>query len=111
VLQFDGSNNLIKRDLWADAVGLVAEENASNATLWGLGDSLATIRDIVNNSGAVQNHLKWNAFGDVTAETASAVDYLMGFAGTVRDEETGNNYAWHRYQNHGRWLSEDPSGF
>lgn len=111
-LQFDGSNNLTHRYLWGEALDqLLADENSSNAITWSLADHLGTTRDVVNNSGAVQNHLKWDSFGAVTSESASAVDFLMGFAGTIRDEETGHNYAWHRYLQSGRWLSEDPEGF
>ena len=67
VLKFDCSNNSVERDLWAEAVGLVAEENASNAILWGLADDLGTVRDIINNSGTVQNHIKWDSFDHVDA--------------------------------------------
>jgi RHS repeat-associated protein len=111
-LQFDGSNNLTHRYLWGEALDqLLADENSSNAIAWSLADHLGTVRDVVNNSGTVQNHLKWDSFGAVTSESAPAVDFLMGFAGTLRDEETGHNYAWHRYLQDGRWLSEDPEGF
>lgn len=112
VLQFDGSNNITHRYLDGPAVDqLLADEDSSNVILWSLTDNIGTVRDLVNNSGTTQNHLKYGAFGNVTAESNSAVDFLMGFAGMDRDEETGISYSWHRSAVNERWLSEDPLGF
>jgi RHS repeat-associated protein len=112
VLQFDGSNNLTHRDLWGPMVDqLLADEDASNNLLWPLVGRYSTVRDLINNSGVVQNHIKYDAFGNVTNESAPTVDFLMGFAGTDRDEETGASYSWHRYLQNGRWISEDPIEF
>ena len=112
VLQFDGSSNLTHRYLHGPAIDqLLADEDGSNNLLWNLSDHQGTVRDLIDNSGSVQNHLKYSAFGNVTAESASTVDFLMGFAGMDRDEETGANYSWERYAQSGRWLSEDPLGF
>jgi RHS repeat-associated protein len=112
VLQFDGSSNLTHRYLHGPAIDeLLADEDASNAILWSLPDHQGTVRDVINNSGTVQNHLKYSAFGNVTAESAAAVDFLMGFAGMDRDEETNSWYSWMRHMENGRWKSEDPIGF
>jgi len=109
LLEFGGTSNLLRRNLWAEPLDqLFAVETAANATTWGLSDISRTVRDIIDNVAAVQNHLKFDANANVTSETASAVDYLMGFGGMVRDEETGLSYAWHRYQQNGHWLNEDP---
>jgi RHS repeat-associated protein len=112
VLQFDGSNNITHRYLHGPAVDqLLAHEDSSNALLWSLADNIGTVRDLINNSGVTQNHLKYGAFGNVTNESAAAVDFLMGFAGMDRDEETGASYSWHRPTANGRWLTPDPDGF
>jgi RHS repeat-associated protein len=112
VLQFDGASNLTHRYLHGPAIDqLLADEDSSNALLWSLPDHLGTVRDLINNSGTSQNHLKYAAFGNITAESASAVDFLMGFAGMDRDEETGLSYSAKRYLGAIRWLSHDPIGF
>ena len=112
VLQFDGSNNLTHRYLHGPAVDqLLADEDSSNALLWSLTDHLGTVRDLINNSGSTQNHIKYNSFGTVTNESASGVDFLMGFSGMDRDEESGASYSWHRYAQSLRWINEDPIGF
>lgn len=76
-------------------------------------DQLGSVRDIVDNSGTVANHIVYDSFGNVASETASSVDYLFGFTGRERDEESDLNYHRARYYSAsiGRWLSEDPIGF
>ena len=113
-LQFDGSNNLTHRYLHGPAVDqILADENVGGTLYWPLTDDLGTVRDLVNSSGTVQNHLKYDSFGKVTAESNSAVDHLFAFTGRERDEETGLQYHRARYLDLvvGRWVSEDPWGF
>ena len=114
VLQFDGSNTLTHRYLHGPSIDqILADENSSNAILWPLADHQGTIRDLINNSGAVQNHLKYDTFGKVAAESNAAVDHLFAYTGRERDEETGLQYHRARYYDPavGRWISEDPIGF
>lgn len=113
-LQFDGSNNLTHRYLHGPTVDqILADENVGGTLYWPLSDDLGTVRDIVNSSGTVLNHLKFDSFGKVTGESNSAVDHIYGFTGRERDEETGLNFHRARYldTNVGRWVSEDPIGF
>jgi RHS repeat-associated protein len=113
-LQFDGSNNLTHRYLHGAVVDqILAEEQIGGTLLWPLTDDLGTVRDLVNSSGTVQNHLKYDSFGKVTAESNSAVDHLFAFTGRERDEETGLQYHRARYLDTsvGRWVSEDLIGF
>ena len=113
-LQFDGSNNLTHRYLHGAVVDqILADEQIGGTLLWPLTDDLGTVRDLVNSSGTVQNHLKYDSFGKVTAESNSAVDHLFAFTGRERDEETGLQYHRARYLDTsvGRWVSEDPTGF
>ena len=117
VLQFDGANNLTHRYLHGPAVDqILADEqiNGGTSTLyWPLADQQGTIRDVVNNSGTVVNHLQYSSFGKVTSETNAAIDLIYGYTGRERDEETGMNYFRARYQDPstGRFISEDPLGF
>jgi RHS repeat-associated protein len=113
-LQFDGSNNLTHRYLHGPAVDqILADEDSSNNILCPLTDNLGTVRDLVNDSGTVQNHLKYDSFGKVTAESNAAIDHLFAYTGRERDEETGLQFHRARYYDPAtaRWLSEDPIGF
>jgi RHS repeat-associated protein len=111
----DASGDITHRMLHGPAVDqiLAIEEDATGEVLWGLIDHLGSIRDIVDNDGNVENHIVYDAFGKVVSETAAAVDFLFGFTGRERDEESGLNYHRARYYDTatGRWLSNDPIGF
>lgn len=91
----------------------VTSTSSPGKTLWSLTDNQGTVRDVVDNSGSVLNHLAYGAFGNVTAETNAAVDFLFGYTGRDRDEETGLAYYRARYYDPtvGRFLSEDPLSF
>jgi RHS repeat-associated protein len=125
VLQFDGTGALTHRYLHGPLVDQVlADErftpssagqqpSSPGAVLFPLADHQNTTRDLVDASGTVVNHLSYDSFGKLTAETNAAVDYLFGYAGMERDEETGLDRADHRFYDPGieRWLTEDPIGF
>ncbi|GIW94110.1 MAG: hypothetical protein KatS3mg110_2151 [Pirellulaceae bacterium] len=78
-----------------------------------MGDHLGTVRDLIDSSGNVVNHLRYEAFGRITSETNAAVDFLFAFTGRERDEESGLFYYRARYYDPavGRFISEDPLGF
>jgi RHS repeat-associated protein len=118
VMDFSGSGSLAMRYLngpAGDLVDTVLSRQSSGGTVaWYLPDRLGTIRDLINNSGSIIDHVDYSAFGTVLGETApSQGDRIMGFAGMERDTVTGLNLAVERAQNPGtgRWDSQDPSGF
>lgn len=80
---------------------------------WALTDHQGTVRDVVDSSGAVQNHIRYDSFGQITIETNGAVDFRFSYTGREFDEETGQYYYRSRYYNasNGRFLSEDTIGF
>ena len=70
VLQLDGAGAVTHRYLHGSAVDQVlADDVAGGDVLWSLGDNLGTVRDVVDSTGAVKNHLSYDSFGNVTAET------------------------------------------
>ncbi|GIW91989.1 MAG: hypothetical protein KatS3mg110_0030 [Pirellulaceae bacterium] len=81
--------------------------------LWALSDHLGTVRDLIDSTGNVVNHLRYEAFGRITSETNAAVDFLFAYTGRERDEESGLFYYRARYYDPavGRFISEDPLGF
>jgi RHS repeat-associated protein len=93
---------------------VIARESAGGTVAWYLPDRLGTIRDLINNSGSIIDHVDYSAFGTVLGESSpTSGDRVMGFAGMERDTVTGLNLAVNRVQNPnvGRWLSRDPLSF
>src|SRR6185437_13299398 len=97
---------------------VMAEEAVTSLTSPGtvtlpLMDNLGTVRDIVDSTGAVIDHLVYNSFGQVVSESAPTVHHLQGYAGGITDADTGLVSDWHRWYDPavGRWISEDPIGF
>jgi RHS repeat-associated protein len=80
---------------------------------WTLSDYLGTVRDLVSSAGVVQNHIKYDSFGNVTAQSNSAIKSRFGFTGRELDAETGLYYYRSRYYDAavGRFLSEDLISF
>ena len=117
-MDFTASGSLATRYLNGPAGDLVdtvlARESASGTVAWYLPDRLGTIRDLINNSGSIIDHVDYSAFGTVLDESSpSNGDRMMGFAGMERDTVTGLNLAVKRVENPGtgRWTSQDPLGF
>ena len=77
--------------------------------LWLLADHIGSVRDLVDNAGAVMNHIIYDAFGRVIFETNPAVSSRYGFTGREYDKETGVLYLRARYYDPrwGRFLNED----
>jgi RHS repeat-associated protein len=132
VLAFDNSGNLTDRYLWGPAVDQVlADENfvagssgenengglpkTAGVTLWALGDNQNTVRDVVTDSGALEQHIAYSPFGQqVTVPSTvspSVADLVFGYTGTYTDPVTGLQLHGVRWYDPsvGRWLTEDPA--
>ena len=113
IMDFNGSGSLTMRYLWGPT-GIVARQTSGGTVSWYLADQLGTVRDLINNSGAIIDHVDFSAFGTVLGETSpTSGDRIMGFAMLERDTVTGLNLAVYREENPGtgRWDSQDPLGF
>jgi len=125
VLQFEGteSSDLTHRCLWGPAVDQVLSDehvtslDTAGSVLWPLTDNLGTVRDLATydsetDTTTVANHRVYDAYGNLTNETNSAVDHLFGFTGRQLDQATGLQNNLNRWYDPavGRWLSEDPIG-
>ncbi|MFM6253654.1 MAG: RHS repeat domain-containing protein, partial [Dolichospermum sp.] len=88
---------------------VMAQESAGNV-VWHLTDHLGTVRDLVNNSGAVVNHFVYDSFGQVISEINPAIDTRYLFTGREFDQEIGLYYYRARYYDatNGRFISLDP---
>jgi RHS repeat-associated protein len=109
--------------VWGSAVDqILAEENvdkgADETVQWTLTDHLNTVRDIAkydpgSDMTTAVNHLIYDAFGKVTAESNPTTDSLFLFTGRPFDSDTqlqNNLNRWYDARV-GRWLSADPIGF
>ena len=84
-----------------------------NKTLWALTDHLGSVRDLVafeNNVTVVQNHIKYDAFGNIKSESNANIEHIFGFTARERDNESDLNYYRNRYYSPstGRFLTADP---
>ena len=97
---------------------MLADENASGTVSWLLADNLGTIRDVVQYSSGtsvttIVDHLKFDSFGNITAQSSPSNQPLFAFTGMLLVPEVGLYYDHARwYDAHtGRFLSQDPTGF
>ncbi len=119
VLVFDISDQLTERYLHGPAIDQVfASEDAMGEILWSLGDHQGTIRDVVDydastDTTSIANHRQFDAFGNVTSETNSSVNFFYSYTGRVYDADAGLYYYRARWYDAatGRFMSEDPIGF
>jgi RHS repeat-associated protein len=109
----NSSNQLQMRRLYFNGVDqLFARINSSGTAAWYLTDRLGSVRDIADNTGAVQDHINYDGFGNAT-ETNSSFGDRYKWTGRELDNESGLQYNRARYYDPkiGRWLSQDPIGF
>ncbi|ELS31458.1 RHS repeat-associated core domain protein [Pseudanabaena biceps PCC 7429] len=112
-LVFDENGNVNHRYLFGNGVDQIeADENDGN-TRWALTDHLGSVRDIVDDSGTVLNHVVYDAFGGVTSQTDESVVFRYGYTARELDAESGLQYNRARYLDSftGKFISEDPISF
>ncbi|NCS36396.1 MAG: hypothetical protein GPJ14_20095, partial [Microcystis aeruginosa G11-01] len=114
-LVFDGNGTLTHRYMFSNGIDQIEadEQLSTGTTLWALTDHLGSVRDVVDNSGVNQNHIVYDAFGNITSQTNSSVIFRNSYTGQEFDSESGLfNYGGRYYDGSvGRFISEDPIGF
>jgi RHS repeat-associated protein len=113
VLVFDDAGSLTNRYLHGPEVDqLFADEDAVDGLLWALTDHQQTVRDLVDSTGTVVNHIEYDSFGEITGQSNSALTPLSAYTGQHWDADAGLYYYDARWYDAGvgRFLSEDPSG-
>ncbi len=114
VLVFDASGSLTDRYLWAPQIDqLLADENAVGNVLWPLVDNQNTVRDLVDSTGAVVDHLVYDANGNIVSQTSPANQPLFAFTGQMWDADAGLQYNRARWYDPetGRFVSQNPKSF
>jgi RHS repeat-associated protein len=105
---------LAQRYLHGPAVDQVlAQEDGSGTVFWMLADRLGSITDLLDNSGTVVNHLKYDSYGNLISQSNPAATTRYRYTGREVDQETGLYYYRSRYFDSavGRFLSQDPRSF
>jgi RHS repeat-associated protein len=118
-----GVTDLTHRYLWGSAVDQIpADEAVDDGTpddvAWALTDHLNSVRDLVeynpgSDTTSVIKHVTYDAFGNLTSDSASAVASLFLFTARPYDADTNlqnNLKRWYDPAT-GRWISTDPIGF
>ena len=118
-----GNSDLAHRYLWGGSVDdLLADETVDDGTgddvAWALTDHLHSVRDVVvydptTQTVSVVKHVTYDAYGNVTSDTATTVDTLFLYTARPFDADTelqNNRARWYDATT-GRWLSTDPIGF
>jgi RHS repeat-associated protein len=111
---FNSSGALQDRYLYGPAVDeILARMDSSNNVAWYLPDRLGTIRDVVNTTGTVLDHVIYDSFGNVTSETNATNGDRFKFTGREFDAATGLYFYRARYYDPatGRFVEQDPLSF
>ena len=89
---------------------VLADENAAGTVHWPLADHQGTVRDVVDSSAALVEHLTYDAFGNLLGGADPLVAFT--YTGQEYDAATGLYYYDARYYDAavGRFTSEDPLG-
>ena len=95
---------------------LASETVSGNVVSWALADHQGTVRDMAryaSGTTTIVNHRKFDAFGNLTAESDSTVKFLFSYTGREWDGDAGLYYYRARWYDPkmGRFVSEDPMGF
>jgi RHS repeat-associated protein len=92
---------------------VLAQENANGELLWALTDNQGSVRMLLDNNGDVVNNITYDAFGNITLETNSNVNFRFSYTGRELDAETGLYNYRTRYLDPktGQFINEDTIGF
>jgi RHS repeat-associated protein len=78
-----------------------------------LADQKGSVRDVINNSGTVLDHIVYDSYGNILSQTNSAYQARFTYTGMQLDAATGLYFDNARYYDPatGRFISQDPTGF
>ncbi len=118
------NSDLSHRYLWdpTNVDAIVADETVDDGTAddvaWTLADHLGSVRDLVvydptTETVSVVKHVVYDAYGNVTSDTATGVESLFLYTARPFDPDTALQNNLNRWYDAttGRWLSTDPIGF
>jgi RHS repeat-associated protein len=106
------SNQLTTRRIFGDGVNQPIASTASGSASWYLADRIGSIRDYLDSTGAVKDHVDYDGFGNIFNETHPTSGDRNKFQGGPFDAITQTyQYGVRIYgPTVARWNQEDPSG-
>jgi RHS repeat-associated protein len=110
----NGSGNVTHTFLNGPAANQVIADDAGGGNVtWMLTDQQGSVRDVVNNSGTVIDHIEYDSYGNILSQTSSVNQPGFAYAGMQLDRATGLYYDNARYYDSGtgEFISQDPLGF
>jgi RHS repeat-associated protein len=110
----DGSDDLVTRRLFLNSVDSVtARISASGTVAWYLVDALGSVNALTDSTGAVNDRISYDAYGNILSETNPSASDRYLWTGREFDKVTGLQYNRTRYYDPrtGRWTTPDPIGF
>ena len=111
----DASNFVTTRRLYLDAIDAIVARIATTGGVaaWYLTDRLGSVRVITDSTGAVQDTITYDGYGNVLIESNASFGDRYKFTAREFDSATGLQYNRARYYDPtiGRWTSQDPLGF
>lgn len=73
------------------------------------------MRDVIDASGGVVDHIVYDSFGNIASRTSSTYDLRFGYTGRELASEAGDGLYYNRRRFYdatvGRFITQDPSGF
>ncbi len=85
----------------------------NNQTYHLLYNHQGSLRAVVDSNGTIVKELQYDAFGNITLDTNSALHVNFGFAGGLYDTDTKlTRFGYRDYDAQtGKWTAKDPIGF
>jgi RHS repeat-associated protein len=109
---YDGQGNLKQRFNYT--LGHAPTSFTENGnTYYLLTDQLGSPRVITDSAGQVVKAIEYDAYGNVIHDSNSTITIPFGFAGGLKDDDTGLiRFGYRDYDPEtGRWTARDPIGF
>jgi RHS repeat-associated protein len=117
LMDFNGAGSLAARYLSGPSPAgvdqVLARDTPTGGVAWYLGDRLRTIRDLINNSGTVIDHIDYGAFGNVIDETNQSTGDRFKYTGMQYDVAVPiyfDSARWYDLAS-ARFTSQDPGEF
>jgi len=109
---YDGAEKLLMRFEYADDRMPVAV-NAEGVIYYLAYDQVGSLRLVTDSVGNVLKSVEYDSFGNILSDSNPAFIVPFGFAGGLRDRDTGlMRFGYRDYDpDVGRWTAKDPIGF
>jgi RHS repeat-associated protein len=112
-LVFDSAGNVSERVLNDPSGTAIAMDKGTGNTRWLLGDQVGSVRQVIDNNGALKDKIDYDTFGNVRSQTQPTESPRFTYAGGEIETVTGLVHFGRREYDAftGGWLQQDPIGY